>query len=380
MTYPTAPFSVTVGPRLSALLTTSQTINSGGTSVVNGANFAVTYDGSGTNDLSTLNVGVLAISSNWSSSNTCAVLINLANTLTYRGSDVSARTTTLLNGTLDTVILNPPSSSTATVAVFKGIDATLKDSSTSADSVTSATKNITSFKNFRANAQVLNSGASNISNISNLTLYDSIVTLNGAGAGAQVNITDFIGLYLATPTKTGTVTITNNYGIKQDDTTATNAFAGPITAPSIDFGGGALNAYTTKAAFTPTITCTTPGDLSVSYTTQFGEYTQIGPVVFFKVVIAATPTRTTASGTLQVAGFPVASTLSNCPFWVQVGGATYSIPANLTGYIASIPSTSTTATVSYLRTTAGSSIGLPITQFPSGNLMIVEMTGFYFVQ
>lgn len=62
-----------------------------------------------------------------------------------------------------------------------------------------------------------------------------------------------------------------------------------------------------RGTFTPTLTFQTPGDLSVSYTTQLGFYTRIGKKVFLDVVVAGTPTFTTASGNFRVGGFPFVS-------------------------------------------------------------------------
>lgn len=59
-----------------------------------------------------------------------------------------------------------------------------------------------------------------------------------------------------------------------------------------------------EGSWTPAITYTTPGDLSVAYTTQIGRYVKIGRLVFLKGVITFTPTFTTASGELRITGLP----------------------------------------------------------------------------
>lgn len=65
-----------------------------------------------------------------------------------------------------------------------------------------------------------------------------------------------------------------------------------------------LNDYE-EGAWTPTITCGTPGDLTVAYSTQVGFYTRIGRVVTVLFVVStSTFTRTTASGLLLVGGLP----------------------------------------------------------------------------
>ena len=56
--------------------------------------------------------------------------------------------------------------------------------------------------------------------------------------------------------------------------------------------------------WTPVLTFATPGDLSVSYTTQLGYYTRVGSTMTLYCNLVATPTYTTASSTLRVTGVP----------------------------------------------------------------------------
>jgi hypothetical protein len=60
-----------------------------------------------------------------------------------------------------------------------------------------------------------------------------------------------------------------------------------------------------SGTFVPTFSFTTPGDLSVVYAAQEGEYTIIGNRIFVGFKIAFTPTYTTATGTPVVGGLPV---------------------------------------------------------------------------
>jgi hypothetical protein len=60
-----------------------------------------------------------------------------------------------------------------------------------------------------------------------------------------------------------------------------------------------------EGTFTPSITFSTPGNLSVGYATRAGIYTKIGGHVFISYQInTAGFTHTTASGNLRVTGFP----------------------------------------------------------------------------
>lgn len=67
-----------------------------------------------------------------------------------------------------------------------------------------------------------------------------------------------------------------------------------------------------RATWTPVLTFATPGDLSVAYTTQVGDYLKIGRlvVVMFEIV-TSTFTFTTASGALTVTGLPFIVSNSN---------------------------------------------------------------------
>lgn len=57
--------------------------------------------------------------------------------------------------------------------------------------------------------------------------------------------------------------------------------------------------------FTPTFTFATPGDVSVSYTTQIGLLVREGDLVWYYIDILGTITHTTASGALRIAGLPL---------------------------------------------------------------------------
>jgi hypothetical protein len=80
---------------------------------------------------------------------------------------------------------------------------------------------------------------------------------------------------------------------------------GVAAATSINFGGSSLALYTDTTSFSPVFTFVTPGDLSVAYSTQVGEYLQIGALVFVGVNLVFTPTYTTASGNVRIS-MPVA--------------------------------------------------------------------------
>lgn len=59
-----------------------------------------------------------------------------------------------------------------------------------------------------------------------------------------------------------------------------------------------------EGEFTPTMTFSTPGDLSVVYTVQNGRYRRIDDLVFIFMRLDCTPTYASASGSLFIEGLP----------------------------------------------------------------------------
>lgn len=77
----------------------------------------------------------------------------------------------------------------------------------------------------------------------------------------------------------------------------------------------------TTGSFTPTVSFATPGDLTVSYSSQIGYYWRDGPLVHFRLEVIFTPTHTTAAGNFRVNGLPYAVDTTNggAPIWeVQI--------------------------------------------------------------
>lgn len=60
-----------------------------------------------------------------------------------------------------------------------------------------------------------------------------------------------------------------------------------------------------RGSFAPALTCATPGDLSVVYTDRYGTWTAGGGTLTFHMVLAFTPTYTTATGNVLITGLPL---------------------------------------------------------------------------
>lgn len=88
------------------------------------------------------------------------------------------------------------------------------------------------------------------------------------------------------------------------------AYSGGNGSPQPTIEAGAGFWYNTDGncsewqSFTPTVTFSTPGDLSVSYSVQYGRWKKNGRTVDIDVFLVFTPTYTTASGTFLIAGLP----------------------------------------------------------------------------
>lgn len=117
-------------------------------------------------------------------------------------------------------------------------------------------------------------------------------------------------------------------------------------------------------AFTPVPTFATPGDLTVTYTSQVGQYTRVGQLVFISIRLAFTPLYTTASGDFQITGLPFTSASGGTPFTFAISdiGAGFTWPASTTSVAAQISGNSA---VMVLR---GSGNGVVSSTFTTSNL------------
>lgn len=72
-----------------------------------------------------------------------------------------------------------------------------------------------------------------------------------------------------------------------------------------------------RGTWTPAITFVTPGDLSVTYTTQWGEWERQGRfLTVYGAITTSGFTHTTASGELRITGIPEDATTDTGSVWV----------------------------------------------------------------
>ncbi len=106
------------------------------------------------------------------------------------------------------------------------------------------------------------------------------------------------------------------------------AFGGQLNFPATQNASSDVNTLDDyeEGVWTPVLTFTTPGDLSVAYSVQVGAYTKIGRLVLLNFnVTTSTFTHTTASGELRITGAPFTTASTTNIAWhgaMQWGGIT----------------------------------------------------------
>lgn len=128
-------------------------------------------------------------------------------------------------------------------------------------------------------------------------------------------------------------------------------------------------------SFSPAITFATPGDLSVSYSQQVGNFVEVNNIVFFNIFLGFTPTFTTASGQLRITNLP--ETAVNGEFTLPISLAqSFNFPANTT-----MLSAITIAGQSYATVVASGSgvaaANLTTTELTSSGNYFLTLSGFY---
>lgn len=153
---------------------------------------------------------------------------------------------------------------------------------------------------------------------------------------------------------------------------------GAATATSINFGGSTLSNYVSEASWTPVFTFGTPGNLSVSYSVQFGSYTRIGSVVYYMFVVGCTPTFTTSSGEAQITGLPLTCIGVSFPGSVLGTSTNMTYPAGTTVAYTNVQASSTLIVLSAAGSTV-SSTAFSTANFVTGQSLSLTAAGYYFV-
>lgn len=147
---------------------------------------------------------------------------------------------------------------------------------------------------------------------------------------------------------------------------------------SFDAGSHTLSSYINKNSIIPAFTFTTPGDLSVAYTSQTGTFSRVGNMIFIRVSLEFTPTFTTSSGNVNITGLPaVAANDASVPMSVfSAPGVTW--PAGLTMITAVVANGQTFMEVKMLGS-ATATARLTAADITSGTQISTFMSGVYHV-
>lgn len=130
-------------------------------------------------------------------------------------------------------------------------------------------------------------------------------------------------------------------------------------------------------SFTPTFTFATPGDLSVSYATQFGRAFKIGRLVVFFFRLVCTPTYTTASGDARFAGLPYTSdTAGNTQQCIGNVGNAITFPAGTTQLNGFVAANTTYMSIFGVGTGTAPAV-LSTAAFPTATSRTINGQGFY---
>jgi hypothetical protein len=222
--YPTtANFLVVSGLNQNIELSTAQvvdTVTPGGFNFVNGTRIQLTKSAGNTQDIERLYFNGLNQTFAWTDANTCKQYIGLTNSFTYAGYNANSRTSSTFNA--DSVLLNPPDTQTQTIASVSSDTLSFRPTGTS-------TVNVTNWSG-RSPSLTFVSTASGTKtcNLTTAVFYDT-----GSAWGSTVTtgtlaatITNLFGLRLRPPSSSTGLTITNNWGVYQEWSSAKNWFAG----------------------------------------------------------------------------------------------------------------------------------------------------------
>ena len=142
-------------------------------------------------------------------------------------------------------------------------------------------------------------------------------------------------------------------------------------------GAPQLTDWIVNGSFTPTVTCGTPGDLSIAATTASGVFTKRGRQVEVTIALAFTPSWTTASGNIQIGGLPYVADSSTVPAPIPFSTLdAITWPTSCTMLFASV-----IANQNYMqiqgRRSGASDTTAQISMFPTGAARILRLHGSY---
>jgi hypothetical protein len=245
-TYPTtSSFVATAGLKQNIELGTNQiidTVTPGGFNFVYGLQNTLTKSAGNTQDIERLLFNGFVQNFIWADANTCKQYVGIQDSFFYAGINANGRTSSSLSAT--SITLYPPDGGTQTISNVNGNAITLFPQGTS-------TINITNSRNIFSDLRVQNfSAGTKTVNITNHAFFDIAQNWGTAGATGTLvaTITNLFGLRLRPPVGTTGLTITNNWGLYQEWSSAKNWFAGASNQfPNITTTASGANAFLDSA-------------------------------------------------------------------------------------------------------------------------------------
>jgi hypothetical protein len=244
-TYPTTSgFVVAAGINQQLELGTAQTIDTvtpGGFNFVYGFHNVLTKSAGNTQDIERLYFNGIVNQFSWADANTCKQYVGITDTFNYRGQDANGRISSSFN--VDTIFCLPPSGATQTISLANAEVITFLGENGTVNITNGYGKNV--FLNFLAT----DSGVPTAVNITSYASFRNRLQLAGSGI-VNATITDLYGLWLtpfSSPSVSG-LTITNNWGVYQEWSSAKNWFAAESNQlPNITTTASAANAFLDSA-------------------------------------------------------------------------------------------------------------------------------------
>jgi hypothetical protein len=247
-TYPTtASFAVYPGLYQNIELGTAQVVNPttpNGFNFVYGISNTLTKSAGNTQDIERLYFVGFEQTFNWTDLNTCKQYVGSTDNFYYSGIDANARTTSSLSA--NSITCSPPNGGTQTIANAYNArpEIYIRPAGTS-------TVNITTSSNYSSSLRFFNSDAGTKTvNVSNFSFFETNANwgVQGTTGTLVATVTNLFGLRLRPPIGTTGLTITNNWGLYQEWSSAKNWFAGASNQfPNITTTASGANAFLDSA-------------------------------------------------------------------------------------------------------------------------------------
>jgi len=225
-TYPTSSsFNVIAGTNINLELGTTQTVDAstpGGYNFVTADKRIYTKSAGTTSDIERLYFAGFSQSFDWTDANTCKQYVSFADGFYYAGINANGRSSSYFGA--NSIALSPPDGGTQSIA-------NVNSPSLSLSPVGTSNVNITNYYSYSPLLRISNNSAGTKTvNITNASYYDTSQYWGTTGSTGTLNatITNLYGLRLRPPNASTGLTVTNNWGIYQEWSDATNYFAGNV--------------------------------------------------------------------------------------------------------------------------------------------------------